>query len=218
LKDYPSFAGKLRFVFHGTILERYGLHTLLSALSKVRQLDRISVLIIGEGDYSAEFSRLIRAFNLESVVNFDNHSYPVHQIPEMLEGAHLGLVPLEISAITNFALPLKLVEYVAMGLPVVTVRSVAISHYFGEEDCFFFDPKDPASLTQIFDSLIENPKQLARARERILQIRGRFLWSNERQTYSRLLWKLAGLPEGAGAQGAPSSVPPEHVLPRQGNS
>ena len=64
-------------------------------------------------------------------MQFDNRMYPVEEIPRMLADCNLGLVPLEISSITNYALPLKLLEYLSMGIPSITVRNAAIGYYFG---------------------------------------------------------------------------------------
>ena len=80
LRKLYSVDGKVRFMFHGTILERSGLRTLMTALARVRHKDRISVKIIGEGDFSEELKGMIQSFKLGHVVDFDNHSYPAHSI------------------------------------------------------------------------------------------------------------------------------------------
>jgi glycosyltransferase involved in cell wall biosynthesis len=90
-------------------------------------------------------------------------------------------------------LPLKLLEYMSLGLPVVTVRSEAISYYFGEEDCLFFDSNNPQSLTDVLDSIAENPKLLFRYRERSLALRERFSWAGEKIKYVALLRQLTGV-------------------------
>jgi hypothetical protein len=43
--------------------------------------------------------------------------------------ALVGLVPLDITPVSDFALPLKLIEYTCLGLPSITVGSTAIAHY-----------------------------------------------------------------------------------------
>ena len=53
LRDLVQFDGRLRFSFHGTILERYGLRNVMHALAGMQNQDRITVKIIGEGDFSA---------------------------------------------------------------------------------------------------------------------------------------------------------------------
>jgi glycosyltransferase involved in cell wall biosynthesis len=191
LRKSFSIEGKIRFVFHGTILERSGLKLLMNALSEVRNKGRISVKIIGEGDFSPTLKEMIASLKLEEIVSFDNRSYPAHSIPQQIEDCNVGLVPLEISSVTNYALPLKLLEYISMGIPVVSVRSDAISYYFGEEDCIFFDWNDASSLSGVFDRVAENPEMLLPYRERAVAIRDKFAWEGEKRKYVDLLRQLA---------------------------
>ncbi len=188
--DYNA-DGKLRIIYHGTILERYGLRTLLEAISKVESRDKISLRIIGEGDFSSELAGLIVSLKVEDVVKFENRVFPLDQIPEIIADANLGLVPLEISSITNYALPLKLLEYISMGLPVVTVRNAAIGYYFGDDDCLFYHSNDAESLRAVLDRVANDRGLLRHYREKSVVLRGKFLWSNERQKYIELLRELA---------------------------
>jgi glycosyltransferase involved in cell wall biosynthesis len=198
LRKSYSVASKIRFVFHGTILERSGLRILMNALAQARYKDRISVRIIGEGDFSETLKDLIHSLNLEQVVEFDNCSYPVHSIPARIDDCQVGLVPLEISSITDYALPLKLLEYMSMGLPVVSVRNNAISYYLSENDCIFFQWNDPASLSAVFDRIAEDPEILLQYRERSVALRDRFSWAGEKAKYITLLRQLTGV-SAAGA-------------------
>lgn len=182
--------GKLTLIFHGTILERYGLRTLMEALSLVKHRDRMSVRIIGEGDFSGELSRLIASLCLGDFVQFDNRVYPVYEIPRIIADCNLGMVPLEISSITNYALPLKMLEYISMGLPVVTVRNAAIGYYFSESDCLFYRPHDAESLQELLDRLASNSDLLACYHQKSVAMRERFLWSNEKKKYIALLREL----------------------------
>lgn len=181
----------VRLVFHGTILERYGLRNAMLALAGMRHRDRVNVKIIGEGDFSDELSRLIDTLDLGGTVQFDNRMYPLEQIPTMLADRNLGLVPLQISSITEYAIPLKLLEYLCMGIPSVTVRNVAIGYYFGDDDCLFFDPSDPESLRRILDRVASEPALLGQYRDRALALRPKFLWSKEKEKYIALLRKLS---------------------------
>jgi glycosyltransferase involved in cell wall biosynthesis len=188
----------IKLVFHGTILERSGLRTLIEGVAGARHKNRISLKIIGEGDFSQTLTQLIRSSGLEGIVDFDNHSYPVHSIPEQIADCNVGVIPLRISPMSNYALPLKLVEYICLGLPVISVRSAAISYYLKESDCIFFDWDNPQSLSLALDNIAENPDSLLRYRERSLALRDRFLWSGEKRKYVALLHRLAG--NGTGTQ------------------
>ena len=192
----PTFHidGNIRFVFHGTIIERSGLRILMNALTQVRNKSRICVEIIGEGDFSQHLKDLISSLHLQDVVHFENRSYPAHSIAARVANCHVGLVPLEVSSVTDYALPLKLVEYISMGFPVVAVRNKAIAYYLSEKDCMFFDWDKPQSLAQVIDSIAENPEILLHYRTRSIALRDRFSWAGEKQKYTDLLNRLAAVP------------------------
>jgi glycosyltransferase involved in cell wall biosynthesis len=187
----PEANGRLKMVFHGTILERYGLRTVMEAIAQLPNREKLSLKIIGEGDFSQELKELIQFHKLADVVDFENRSFPAREIPARISGCNLGLSPLTISSSTNYALPLKLVEYICLGMPVITVRAAAITHYFGEDDCLFYQHDDPKSLAQLLERLLKNPGLLLRYRERALALRGRFSWKNEREKYISLLHELS---------------------------
>lgn len=191
LRQSFSLNSKIRFVFHGTILERSGLKLLMNALIGVHHKDQVSVKIIGEGDFSASLKEMIRSMKLSDVVDFDNRSYPAHSLSDHLTDCDVGLVPLEISSVTDFALPLKLLEYISLGLPVVSVRNKAISYYFGEDDCIFFEWDDPQSLTTAFNRIVDNPELLCHYRKRSVALRDRFSWAGEKEKYVTLLHRLS---------------------------
>jgi glycosyltransferase involved in cell wall biosynthesis len=191
LREPAQSDGRLRLIFHGSILERYGLGNAMLALARMRHQDRITVKIIGEGDFSEQLKKMIESLCLGNIVHFENRMYPLHEIPKMLSDSNLGLVPLEISSITDYALPLKLLEYLSLGMPSVTVRNAAIGYYFSEDDCLFYDPDDPDSLSAVLDRLVENPDLLYTYQRRAVTLREKFLWSHEKQKYISLLVKLA---------------------------
>jgi len=192
LRDSFELSGRTRFVFHGTILERSGLRLLMEALAMLRHKDRVAVKIIGEGDFSGRLKEMIHSLKLEDVVEFDNRSYPAHGIAERLRDCHVGLVPLEISSVTNYALPLKLVEYISIGLPVLTVRNEAIAFYLNEEDCIFYKVNCVESLSAAMDRIVEQPELLHHYRNRSIALRPRFSWAAEKEKYVALLHRLAG--------------------------
>lgn len=192
--EYPSTEGLIRFVFHGTILERYGLRSLVEAVAKVPHRDRIRVRIIGEGDFSCALHDLIHNYGVGEVVEFVNQMYPLHEIPKMLSDCHVGLVPLDIgtSTVANFALPLKLVEYACLGLPSISIRNAAIEYYFQPDECMFFDSGDTVALARLFEQVAVRPDRLIEHRNKLVRVRNRLSWSTEKEKYKTLLGNLVG--------------------------
>ena len=189
---YPAIGDVVRFVFHGTILERYGLRTLIEAIAKVRQTARIRVRIIGEGDFSATLKELIKAHRVEDRVEFINRVYPVHEIPTVLADCHVGLVPLDVTPISDVALPLKLIEYTCLGLPSITVRSTAISHYLRPDECMFYTPGDSQELAARLDGVADGSLCLEEYRRRLPVARERLSWTREKERYVSILRDLSG--------------------------
>ncbi len=190
LNDRYAADGTIRMVFHGTVLERYGLGDLLSAVSRMRDRSNLHLTIIGEGDFSPQVSRMITDLDLTETVTFDNRFYPTFELASKLRNYNLGVAPLQLSHATDHALPLKLLEYVSMGMPVITVPTYAIRFYFSDRDCFFYDPNDPGSLVRVLDAIVSDPALLRNMRERTLAIRDRFTWTAERRKYLALLDSL----------------------------
>lgn len=186
---YSDMEGKVRFVFHGTILERYGLGMLVEAVAQTRNREKINIRIIGEGDFSARLSGLILKHQVNDVIDFVNRAFPLHDLPKMLSDCHVGLVPLDVgaSSVANFALPLKLVEYTCLGMPSITVKNAAIEHYFRPDECMFFDSGDAAALAQLLDKVAEKPDCLIEYRKRLEGVRNRLLWSKEKDKYIAML-------------------------------
>ena len=148
--------------------------------------------LIGEGDFSRELKKLIADHDLHSVIDFVNRVYPLHDIPSLLSDCHVGLVPLDVTPISDVALPLKLVEYTCLGLPSVSVESTAITYYFRPDECMLYPPGDAGALARILDDLAENPGRLEGFRKRLPMARERMSWSREKQKYIAMLQRLAG--------------------------
>jgi glycosyltransferase involved in cell wall biosynthesis len=192
LREWLPIEGHVRLVFHGTILERYGLGSLVRAYASLEHRQNLCLRIIGEGDYSEELRKLIESLGLSDSVEFINRAFPWKEIPNLISDCHAGVIPLEIGAMTNYALPLKLLECISLGMPVVTVKNAAISYYFDENDCIFYEPNNLESLRGALERVAQNPEILKHYRERAVALRDKFLWSNEKRKYIELLRELSG--------------------------
>ncbi|MFO7445624.1 MAG: glycosyltransferase family 4 protein [Ignavibacteriaceae bacterium] len=185
-----SINGQLKLIYHGTIAERWGLQKIVLALSRVKNKEKFFFRIIGEGDYSDELKKLIKDNNLQTTVCFDNKSYPFAEIGEHIKDYNLGIASLDLNAHTDYALSTKMVEYFATGIPVLTIKSRVVNHYFGESGCFFYDSSNIDSIIDIFNRLSENTSVLLNKRNEVMHLRERFIWLNEKKKYLKLLNEL----------------------------
>ena len=151
---------------------------------------RYTLKIIGEGDYSDSLKEFIAVNNAGDVVDFENRFYSVDKLSVIIGGFDVGLVSYILSSGTQHMLPLKMMEYISVGLPVLTIRNSPIGYYFTEEDCFYYDPEKPETLNHWFNAFIEDKDLLDHGRNHVLTIRNRFLWNNEKRKYITLLENL----------------------------
>ena len=178
---------ELRVVYHGGLAERFGVETLVRAVALLRNQGRAVRLDVYGSD--AEAARRIASIAAEvspDGIHVAPQPTPVEQIPARLEEADLGVVPTLRDGFTEMLLPVKLLEYVHMGLPVVASRLPVIERYFGD-DVLLAEPGDVASFAAAIEGVSRAPESaLGRAEgasERLAQIE----WRRQREGYLDLV-------------------------------
>jgi glycosyltransferase involved in cell wall biosynthesis len=194
----PPADGELRVVYHGGLAERFGVETLVRAVAMLRGRGRpVRLDVFGSDAEAAARLAALAAAEAPDGVHIAPQPTPVEEIPARLEEADLGVVPTLRDDFTDLLLPVKLLEYVHMGLPVVASRLPVIERYFGD-DVLLAEPGDEASLAAAIEGVRGAPETaLARARsasERLAKIE----WRRQREQYLELVDGLVdGLVEHA---------------------
>ncbi|NPV10183.1 MAG: glycosyltransferase [Ignavibacteria bacterium] len=187
--------GKIHLVYYGTIAERFGLQYILELFYKFNIFNNfnIELTIIGSGDYETYLKNLIKRNKLESYVNFINKNIPYEELPKVLSNFNLGLVPYELSYATEYMLPVKLLELISLGIPVLVIKNKAISYYFTDEDVFFFNLTEPDVFIKLIKKIYDNKDLLYEKRRKLKEIRKKFFWSNEAVKYYNIIQNLVGV-------------------------
>ena len=73
---------------------------------------------------------------------------PMLEIPGELERAQIGVVPTLRDEFTEHLLPVKLLEYLHMGLPAIAPRLPVIQRYFSDDEVRYFEPGSEADLAE----------------------------------------------------------------------
>jgi glycosyltransferase involved in cell wall biosynthesis len=111
---------------------------------------------------------------------------PVEEIPARLEEADLGVVPTLRDDFTEMLLPVKLLEYVHMGLPVVASRLPVIERYFGD-DVLLAEPGDPASFAAAIEGVRSAPDSALTRAQGASERLARIDWRRQREQYLQLV-------------------------------
>jgi glycosyltransferase involved in cell wall biosynthesis len=166
--------GGFTLVCHGTVTHRLGLDIAIEAMALARpRIPGLRMLVIGAGDYLEVAKQLVQRRDLEQCIRFVD-LVPVQELPRLLAEADVGLVPNRASNATHLMLPVKLLDYTALGIPIIASRLRTIEHYFGEHAVRFVEPGDVAGLAAAIEELhrdrarrIELARNARRAVERI---------------------------------------------------
>lgn len=146
-------SGVFRIVYHGTIAHRLGIDLMVKAMARIADRIPAELWIYGAGDYLSEAMELSSQLNLNERVHFSQTFFPVEQIPEIVSGMDLGIIGNRRNlACDKYMLPVKLLEYVYLGIPVVAPRLGVIERYFDETMIRYYEPEN---VEQMADSIVE---------------------------------------------------------------
>ncbi len=162
----PPLEGPFRVVYHGTLTSRLGVDLAVRAMAMLRgRVPDLRFEITGNGEQRAELVRLAEELQVRDIVTFSEGFVPTERLAELLKGAHAGVIPSRDTIATKVMLPVKLLEYVQMGIPCVTVATPTMRHYFEEGMVRFVPPESPEAIADQIEYFYTHPaERLATAR------------------------------------------------------
>ena len=152
-----SGTGRFRLVYHGTLAKRLGIDLAIRAVAKLADaIPGIEFHVLGDGDDKRDFVELAKDLGVDRVVHF-REAVPLEELRGILGGMDLGVVSNRRNMATELMLPAKLMEYVALGIPVVAPRLRTIEHYFASDMVGYFEPGDVDSMAGAVLALYRDP-------------------------------------------------------------
>ena len=187
-RDNPS---QFRLLYHGTIVQRYGLDLAIQAIDQVRQdIPNIHLTILGMGDYVATLTRMVEELNLGGHVTIYNEVRPAQELPQIIRAADVGIVPYRNDKFTDELLPTKLMEYAAVGLPAIAARTTAIDSYFADTMVELFEPGNADDLARCIRRLYTSPERLEELAKGSIKFNQRYNWTKIGAEYVALVERM----------------------------
>lgn len=178
-------------LYHGTVSRRHGLETAVRAVEVARKTyDDIELVIVGEGDDVERLRAIVDQRGLGQAVEIAGPR-PFEQLEPFFARASAGIVPLLDNPFTRYMLPVKLLEYVAVGLPVIVSETATIRAYFDDTMVAFVRAGDVDDLAARIVALRRDStlrESLVRNADAFLD---RYSWVRERERYCELIEALA---------------------------
>jgi glycosyltransferase involved in cell wall biosynthesis len=152
-------------VMHGSLDHHHLRDIALRAMERVvRELPETIFRFVGQKTDALE-TFIKRASDKVPTANIQNTGFvPYTEVAKHLYSADVGIVPYEQSTGTHCAFVAKIVEYLAVGLPVVSTSMNSASRYFGNEPTVKFAGFDGARFgEEILQTLKSPPPNFAGA-------------------------------------------------------
>jgi glycosyltransferase involved in cell wall biosynthesis len=185
-------ADGFKIVYHGTVTPHYGVGLLIDAAALAhRSIPGLSVEIYGAGDAIADVVERVRTHRLDDAVTIVPRFLPHDEVLAAIRGASVGVAANLPTRLNRFALPTKLLEYAAMGIPAVAPDLPTIRGHFSDGEVAFFEAGNAASLAHALERVAADPEGAARRAEAARRRYESYRWEHNARTYVELLTRLA---------------------------
>jgi glycosyltransferase involved in cell wall biosynthesis len=183
----PPQRDRFKLVCHGTVAHRLGLDLVVRAIALLRdRLPDLQMLVIGDGDCYEDVVDLTRRLDLSGRIEFRG-LVPTVELPLAFADASVGLVPQRATHATHLMLPVKLLEYAALGIPVIASRLRTIEHYFSPGEVRFFEPGNIEELAGAILEMHDNPAERLEMATRARAVEARLSWHTQRDGFFRAI-------------------------------
>jgi glycosyltransferase involved in cell wall biosynthesis len=182
-------ASSVAVLFSGSFRPWHGVHVLEAAARRLAGRSDLRFVLAGGGRAgSAPGDGAIRLGAL-----------PYDEMPELVAACDIGVAPYDTARHAQLSLgfywsPLKVFEYMASGLPTVTIRRPPLSTIVRDgEDGLLFDEGDAGDLARVLLRLAGDPDLRRRfgasARERVVE---RYSWERHCRQLDAVLRRIVG--------------------------
>jgi glycosyltransferase involved in cell wall biosynthesis len=179
-------------IYHGTVSRRHGLEVAIRAISALKgKIKNLKLSVIGAGDDMDRLSKLVDELDLREHVSITSTWMPIEQLGPIIRRANVGVVPILADEFTRYMLPVKLLEYVGLSIPVICSRTPTIEAYFDDSMVQYTSPGSVNELATGILYLYENPDRRAELKSNSSKFNLEYNWEKQKQAYYELIDHLS---------------------------
>lgn len=167
---------KLVLLYQGWILEGRGLDTLIES---VKNIDNVSLVIIGDGEYKKKLTDSVSKLYLTDKVFFTGF-VPYDKLHQYTMSADIGFVLFDNKSISyQNALPNKLFEFIQSAIPVITTNQTTIAQIVESEGIgIVIENLVPEKLIESIEEM-KSVETRIKFKENIVQIRDKYNYESQ---------------------------------------
>lgn len=183
-KDTPTV------LFPGGLQWHQGVDLAIRAFAILRRrIPDAEFHIYGDGSVKNELIALARELEVDGSVRFFA-PLRLHEIAEVMANATLGVVPKRADTFGNEAYSTKIMEFMAVRVPVVVSETRVDRFYFDDSVVRFFESGNVESLAKAMIDVLMNPSDREQMVNRAAEYSGRNSWAHRKASYLNLVDSL----------------------------
>ncbi len=150
----------LVFIFCGTIGLYYRLDVVVNALQKLKSDGCVAkLLLLGDGGDLKKIMNLAKEIQIEDQILFLGTKKDKSELAELICSADIGLIPYDSNPLWKNSIPVKALEYLACGIPIIATayEDALISTLIRDNNVGFTSPpEDSEGLAQVMMKFTRN--------------------------------------------------------------
>ena len=159
LFDITKEKNPKKIVFAGAMYYHRGLDILLEAIpSVIKKIPDARFVLLGSGTEMDKLKEIVLENKLEDSVEFKGW-IKREQIPENISDASIGIGPLRLTDVTSRALPIKVLEYMTVSLPIIAQKGTLPEDVLENEKNGYFI-ENANDLAEKIILLLNQPKKV----------------------------------------------------------
>lgn len=184
---------KFVMIYPGTLNRHQGLDVAIRAFALVaEQIPEAEFHIYGRGAAQEELQSLTRTLGVQNKVLFRDF-LPIRRIAQVMARADLAIEPKRSGSFSGQALSTKIMEFMALGVPVIVSGTEVHRYYFDDSVVKFFPPENEKALAESILFLRANPDTRSQLVRTALEYIKQQNWEMNKHHYLALLDSLSGV-------------------------
>ena len=180
--------GELRLIHHSNLQRLYGLEFAVEAVALLRDLP-VRLDVYGDGPYRPQIVETIQRTATADRVELHGR-VALEELPGLLAGSDIGLVPTRPEPYAEYSLSTKLLEYAVMGVPIIASDLLTFRAHLDGRAIRYVPGADPSALADAIRADMADPQAtVARGLEAQRQS-APYAWPGQRARYLGVVERL----------------------------
>jgi len=185
-----SLPEKFVIIYNGSINYNLNLQLLVEAVASARRVaraiyDRTEIHLYGDGPALNDVLNKAKELRVNSLFYYGKREFK--DVVRAASEASVCVIPADRKVYSEFHYPLKLVEMIYIGVPVIAPRLMTYQYYYPESALLYYEPGNVGDLADKIIYAANNPDQMRERAKEALRAYEPYSWAVMSQRYRNVL-------------------------------